>query len=71
MFKLHFYTKFVTTPHVSVYLDHLQGVTLHQQSIHKNMDGLLNTLKFVLKMSADIKFTCSSVGYQNTYLTSS
>jgi hypothetical protein len=25
------------------------------------MDGLLNTLKFVHRMSADIKFVCSSV----------
>ena len=36
------------------------------------MDGLINTLKFVLKMSADtVKFICSSVDYQNTHLTSS
>jgi len=32
----------------------------HQKSIYKNRDRLLNTLKFVHKISADIiKFVCS------------
>jgi hypothetical protein len=35
-------------------LDHRQGVTLHQYSIDKNVDGLLNTLKFVYKIPEDV-----------------
>ena len=43
-----------------IYLNHLQGVTEPQKSQYKNKDGLLNTLKFVSKMFADIiKFICS------------
>jgi len=30
--------------HVSIYLDHLQGVTEYQQGIYTSMSGLLSTL---------------------------
>jgi len=43
-------------------LDHLQGLTGRQQSRYKNADELLNTLKFVHKISEDIiKLICNSV----------
>ena len=37
-----------------IYLDHLQGVSEHQQSIYKNKVGLLNTLKFGHKVFVDV-----------------
>jgi len=49
-----FYLQFVITP-TRFDLDHPQGVTEHQR-IYKNRDRLLNTLKFVHKISADITY---------------
>ena len=44
-----------------IYLDHLQRITEHQQSLYKYMDVLLNTLKFVHKIYVGIiKFVSSS-----------
>jgi hypothetical protein len=50
MLKLYFTQNLSELQHVSVYLDHRQGVTEHQYSTYKNMDALLHTLKFVHKM---------------------
>ena len=54
MLQLYLYTQLFITPHVPICLDYSQGVTEHKYSIHKNIDELLNTLKFVHKKSADI-----------------
>jgi hypothetical protein len=48
--------------HVSISLDHLQGVFELYKSTQNNTEGLLNTSTVVREMSVDvIKFVCSSV----------
>ena len=48
--------------HVSTCLDHLQGVTEYQYNIYKNIDWLLNALKYVHKVPEDVAiFVCSRV----------
>jgi hypothetical protein len=45
-----------------IYLNHLQGVTEHQQCLYRNIDGLLNTLMFMNNMFVYIiQFIFSSV----------
>jgi hypothetical protein len=42
--------------YLSIYRYHFQGVTEHQKSMYINMDGLLDTLKFVHKMFYFMEF---------------
>ena len=59
--KLYFANNLSQLRHASIYLDHLQGGNKHQYSLQKNLHALLNTLKLVHKLSADIiKFLCGS-----------